>query len=142
MEGAGVEEQLLVADEVEERTVPTGDRVPRLLEAVGPGGVGEVDSQAGDRRPRQQHTSFLERLAHGGDPKAEPAGGKAECRTRARIVASVAASEKLGVPVPGIDGAAREHVGAAHEDRLEVAPQHEDLEVGIVTDEHHGGKAF
>ena len=55
------------------------------------------------------------------------------------VVAPVAAAEQLRRPVAGVDRAAREHVGAAHELDRDVAPQHEHLQLRRVTDEHHGG---
>src|SRR5262249_36559502 len=93
----------------------------------------------GGRRSGEEDPRLLEGLADGGDPEPDPARVQAELHARGRVVRPTAAVEQVGRPVAGVDGAAGKDVGAAHELGGECASEHEDLERGGVTDEHHGG---
>ena len=97
-------------------------------------------SGAGRGRAGQQDAGLLEGLAHRGDPVAEAA------RRRARGWALASASSRSGQrartarrAVTGVDRAAGEHVRTADPLRVQVPPEHEDLEVGVVAHQHHGG---
>ena len=139
MERAGVEPQVLVLDHLEERPLPRPDRTPGALEPLGDGRIVEVDGPTRVSRAGKEHPRLLERLADGGDPEPHPARVQAELGAGGGVVAAVAAVQQLGRPVVGVDRTAREHVGAAHELDGEIAPQHEDLQLRGITNEHHGG---
>src|SRR5437763_5147855 len=136
MESPGVEQQVLVLDDLDERPLTGADRPAGGLEPRRDGRVVEVDGPARDGGAGEEDPGLLERLPDGGDPEAHPSRMHAELGAGGGVVAPVAAAEQLRRPVAGVD---REHVGAAHELDRDVAPQHEHLQLRRVTDEHHGG---
>ena len=117
--------------------VAASERAPILVERRRDPRRVDVDRIAVLGRPRQQHPGLLERLADRRDPDAQRTGG-AEHAVGGGGVDSVAAAHKLRIGVLGVDRATREDVGAGHEHRSRVPPQHEHVQVGTVSHEHHG----
>ncbi len=96
-----------------------------------------VDSAARARAGEQQ-TGLLERLADRSDPEGEASPGHPESAARSGVIHAGDPLREVVRRVVCVDGPTREDVGAAREDGLRAAPEHEHLEVGRVAQEHHG----
>ena len=133
------EAQALVGAHVDQPALATVHGSPVALEALLGGVVDEVDQRA-VRPGGEEHTGLLEALAHGRHPEGEPAARDAELLAGVGVGQAEAAGFDLRMAIGGIDGAAREHVEAAHEGGVQRAPHHEHLDaVGAVAQQHHGG---
>ncbi len=104
--------------------------------------VGVVESHDhAVRSVREQQARLLEALAHGGDPVGEATGPDAEPGRRLSI--GETGGDVVDVVVEAVllvDRAAGEHVGAADEGALGVAPDHEHLGPdSAIAHEHDGG---
>jgi hypothetical protein len=135
-----VEDEILVGEQVDEAQPPAVQRFAGALESSGHLRVGEIDGLGGRTAMREQHAGLLEALTDGRDPKSQAARRPSEQAARVGVGTAGRAGFDFGEPIVGIDRTTREDVGTADEVGVEAPAQHEHVQVGSVTHQHHGGR--